>query len=51
MTKDARKELLDNLEGKDDLDFDGDGDLSRRSGFEGSTGNSTNRSDTTLTLH
>ena len=47
MTKDARKELLDNREGKEDLDFDGDGDLSRRSGFEGSTGNSTNRSDNT----
>ena len=47
MTKDARKELLDNLAGKEDLDFDGDGDLSRRSGFEGSTGNSTNRSDNT----
>ena len=47
MTKDARKELLDNLEGKGDLDFDGDGDLSRRNGFDGSTGNSTTRSDTT----
>ena len=47
MTKDARKELLDNLEGKEDLNFDGDGDLSRCSGFKGSTGNSTNRSDNT----
>ena len=47
MTKDARKELLDNLEGKEDLDFEGDGDLSRKSGFTGSTGNSTNRSDNT----
>ena len=47
MTTDARKELLDNLEGKEELDFEGDGDLSRKSGFTGSTGNSTNRSDNT----
>ena len=47
ISADARKELILTLREREDLDFKGDGDMSRRTGFEGSVGNSTHRSDNT----